>query len=154
MNSSPTTFAKVPTDNRLRLGTYIGIITLAIIWIIAGIAKLIFPVSVFEVIELILRPRWALPAAHGIGVVEILIGLAILAPSSRFAGLIGSVCLSGSFIILSLWAMQTSWVISCGCFGALTSNELGIETLPLQVLVFVLSALSSLTRYERIQVGT
>ena len=100
-------------------------ITLAIIFIWAGIEKLLRPNEFFEAVEnyQIIHGKLALFVAYMLPPLEITCGLALLTRRYMHAGLILAALMIVVFIIAIFSAWMRGLDINCGCFGGGDSSS-------------------------------
>ncbi len=129
-----------------RIGTIVGLIVLIVIWISAGVLKIIQPSASETLIYSFIPSAPTLFVSMVVSVGEIATGLSLIYRKTRSAGLYVSTFFALGFVMISLWAELKGLSIPCGCFGSGNSLTIGFSTLPLQISLVLLSILILVTQ--------
>jgi uncharacterized membrane protein YphA (DoxX/SURF4 family) len=103
---------------------------LAIVFAVAGVAKLVDRGGTREAIESFgVSPRLAGPVAISLPVAELAIAAALLPAATARWGAIAAVVLLAGFSVAIARVLRAGATVDCNCFGGLTRSEVGRGTL-------------------------
>jgi len=123
-------------------------ILLACVLLWAGAAKLGSPSGASEALTSFVHIRQSLsvPAAMGLGAVEVLTAILLVTPAPMRVGPAMSLLLGAAFSLAAVVALVSRREIACGCFGSGGTRPIGWRNLFAGLLISGVSVLDLLSR--------
>lgn len=110
-----------------RVAGHVGRVSLGLVFLMAGALKALDPAEFVHQVQGygILGPRLAAPVAPALIVLEIVLGVALLAGVRPRLAALGAMALLAVFIAIEAYGLSIGKTESCGCFGAYVQRTPG-----------------------------